>query len=167
MEHLWSPWRSAYVTGSMDRDDGGCFLCSAARAEADARTVLRVDHAGDAIVVLNKYPYNAGHLLIAPVRHVPDLTSLTPEEAHHLMDVVRRASSVVEEVMKPHGMNIGINQGTAGGAGVPGHLHVHIVPRWTGDSNFMPVIAETKVISETLDAMWERFTAAFTAMGSR
>jgi ATP adenylyltransferase len=167
MEHLWSPWRSAYVSGTKDRDDEGCFLCAAADPASDARTAHRVALTDGAVVVLNRYPYNAGHLLIAPTRHVATLTDLSNTEAHHLMDIVRNAARAVELCMRPHGMNIGVNQGTAGGAGVPGHLHVHIVPRWTGDSNFMPVVAETKVISETLDTMWERFLGAFQEVAPR
>lgn len=112
-------------------------------------------------MLLNRFPYNAGHLLVAPVDHEGDLTKLSTERAAALMHAVQWSAAVLQGELKPHGINIGANMGTASGAGVPDHLHIHLVPRWNGDTNFMPVLAEVKVISENLHTMWERLGKAF------
>lgn len=161
MEQLWSPWRSSYIAASAERSADGCFLCAAANEDADDRSVLVVARFPSTIVVLNRYPYNAGHLLIAPTEHVAGLAEVSSDHAHELMDVTQTALRVLEQELHPHGVNVGANLGSAAGAGVPGHLHVHLVPRWNGDTNFMPVIGEVKVVSEQLDEMWKRFTTAF------
>lgn len=161
MEQLWSPWRSSYIASSAERSAGGCFLCAAATEEVDDLSVLVVARFPSTIVVLNRYPYNAGHLLIAPAAHIAGLDALPREHAHELMDVTQTALRLLETELHPHGINVGANLGAAAGAGVPGHLHVHLVPRWNGDTNFMPVIGEVKVVSEQLEEMWTRFSAAF------
>ncbi|HEX2050266.1 MAG TPA: HIT domain-containing protein [Actinomycetota bacterium] len=147
MERLWSPWRMQYLAAS--GDDDGCFLCAASQPVEDDAGVL---HRGDAaFVMLNAFPYNTGHVMVAPVRHVGDLDALEPAERAEIMELTTRAVAVVRAAMDAHGFNVGMNLGRAAGAGVPGHLHVHVVPRWGGDTNFMPVVAHTKVLPEMLD----------------
>lgn len=147
MERLWSPWRSQYV--STAGSDEGCFLCDHLAAEDDlGRGILH--RATTVFVVLNAFPYNAGHLMVSPFRHLGDLDELSVEERSELMEVTTNTVRVMRDALSPHGFNVGLNLGTAAGAGVPGHLHVHVVPRWGGDTNFMPVIGETKVLPEGL-----------------
>ena len=125
-------------------EDDGCFLC----APDEAHVLYRSAHV---FVILNLFPYNTGHLMVAPDRHVGDLGDLGEDERHDLFDTMANAIAVLGEGMSPHGFNTGMNLGRAAGAGVPGHLHVHVVPRWGGDTNFMPVLGDTKVLPETLD----------------
>ncbi len=147
MERLWSPWRSQYVTGATS--DDGCVFCVALEANDDEKT--GVLHRGErTFVILNAYPYNSGHVMIAPNRHVGGLSALDPAERHELMDTTEAAVRALTDAMSPHGFNVGMNLGEVAGAGVPGHLHVHVVPRWGGDTNFMPVTGETKVLPESL-----------------
>ena len=148
MDRLWSPWRSRYVAGSKP-DGDGCFLCGAREAGGDVDA--QVVHRGDAaFVILNAYPYNNGHLMVAPNRHVGELEDLEAAERGELMELAMRSVSLLKQAMGPDGFNLGVNLGGAAGAGVPGHLHVHVVPRWGGDTNFMPVVGETKVLPEML-----------------
>lgn len=152
MERLFRPWRMAYVSGPKTNPvTGGCFLCEAAQASDDAAhlVVTRVPHA---FAMLNRYPYNSGHVLIVPLRHVADLAELTREERGAVMDLLVEVLGALKAEMAPDGANVGINLGTAAGAGVPGHLHVHAVPRWSGDTNFMPVLGEAMVLPESLEA---------------
>lgn len=160
MEHLWSPWRAAYVTDEKRHQSDDCFLCLAAETSSDDAELLVVARFPTTIVVVNRFPYNAGHVLIAPTVHEGNLARLTDAQAHELMDVTRIVLRALEEELRPHGCNIGVNMGAAAGAGVPGHLHVHCVPRWDGDTNFMPVLGETKVISELLPDMRDRLERA-------
>jgi ATP adenylyltransferase len=177
-QQLWAPWRIGYITGS-DKlaspsqparqltwragADQSCFLC---RAVADAaprhtdqteidRQNLLVLRSPLAIAVLNRFPYNNGHLLVAPVRHEARLDQLTDDEHLELMRQVARLTGTLQKLMQPEGFNIGLNLGRVAGAGLPGHVHWHIVPRWNGDTNFMPVLAGTNVIPQSLDALWE------------
>lgn len=148
MDRLWSPWRSRYVTEGTG-DDVDCIFCAA--LEGHDRQEMGVLHRNEwSFVILNAFPYNSGHVMIAPVRHVADLDELDAAEAHELFDETRRAVAVLSEALDPQGFNIGINLGRVAGAGVPGHVHVHVVPRWGGDTNFMPVVGETKVLPESL-----------------
>ena len=165
MEQLWSPWRSAYIAS--DQSSEGCFLCKAAAPDAEQRLVLVVARFEFTIVLLNRYPYNAGHLLIAPKEHTGNLGVLPTAQAHELMDVTQVALRVLQAEMRPQGVNLGGNLGAAAGAGVPDHLHIHLVPRWNGDTNFMPVIGEVKVVSEQIDEIWDRFSKAFCDSTSR
>jgi ATP adenylyltransferase len=149
MERLWTPWRSEYVTGS--GSSSGCFLCdyiNSPNAEATELTLSRDEHT---ITVLNKFPYNTGHVMIAPLTHTGDLEELTREDRVALTEETTRVVAALKRAMKPEGFNTGINLGNVAGAGVPDHLHVHVVPRWGGDTNFMPILGETKVMPETLD----------------
>jgi len=137
-----------------------CFLCAHASAE-DEEAAHVVHKAGHSFVVLNAYPYNTGHVMIAPNRHVGELDALEAEERTELMDLVTRATVVIKEAMNAQGFNMGINQGVAAGAGVPGHLHIHVVPRWGGDTNFMPVVGETKVLPEMLTDTYAKLRPGF------
>jgi ATP adenylyltransferase len=147
VERLWSPWRHAYVTRE-ERASGGCVFCHMDSPEAQALTV----HAGrTCVVILNLYPYNGGHVMVVPRRHVATLAGLHDEELVELARLTRQTEMALTEVYRPQGMNVGLNLGRSAGAGVADHLHVHLVPRWTGDTNFMPVIGEVRVLPETLE----------------
>nr|MBA2601226.1 HIT domain-containing protein [Actinomycetota bacterium] len=145
MERLWSPWRNEYVTSA--DGDKGCVFCD--HLEAGDDEVAHILHRGvTAFAILNAYPYNTGHLMVAPLRHVGELHDLEPDERAELMELTTRATEIIREAMNAHGFNVGMNLGQVAGAGIPGHLHVHVVPRWGGDTNFMPVVGDTKVLPE-------------------
>jgi ATP adenylyltransferase len=160
MDRLWAPWRLAYITAPKEKPqttDDGCFLCRAVAgtgAEED-RANLVVHRTELSVVVLNRFPYNNGHLLVAPKAHKATLADLTPDELLDLQLALRKMSGIIEKRMNPDGFNVGLNLGRAAGAGVPGHLHWHIVPRWNGDTNFMPVFTDTRVISQALEALYD------------
>jgi ATP adenylyltransferase len=175
-ERLWAPWRLEYVTGSepeaappepqewLPGADHDCFLCRAAaiyspEAAAD-QSLLVVSREPQALVVLNRYPYNNGHLLISPRRHVGEIAQMTDDEHLACMNLLAKLTEVYREQLNPEGFNIGLNLGRVAGAGLPGHLHWHLVPRWSGDNNFMPVLAGTRVIPQSLDALWEMLRGA-------
>ncbi len=160
MDQLWSPWRAAYVTDEHRHASSECFLCSAADQTSNDEEWLVAARFDASIVVVNRFPYNAGHVLIAPLQHEGNLAVLPEEHAIELMKVTRIVVRALEDELRPHGVNIGVNMGSAAGAGVPNHLHIHCVPRWSGDTNFMPVLAETKVISELLPEMRHRLASA-------
>jgi ATP adenylyltransferase len=147
MERLWRPWRSEYVTTA--GSDDGCIFCDhLAAGDDDAAHILY--RGSNVFVILNAFPYNTGHVMVAPLRHVGELGDLSDEENAELFRVATKAAAVIGAVMSPEGFNIGANLGAAAGAGVPGHLHVHVVPRWAGDTNFMTTIGDTKVLPEVL-----------------
>lgn len=158
MDRLWAPWRLAYIAAPEQKhpptDAGHCFICRGIAAPEDRANlvVLRTDRT---VVVLNRYPYNNGHLLVCPRSHTGRLDELQPDELLDVQLVLRQMVAILQKRMAPDGFNVGLNLGRAAGAGVPGHLHWHIVPRWNGDTNFMPVVAETKVISQSLDALYD------------
>jgi ATP adenylyltransferase len=138
--------------------DPECFICQA--AAGPAQRTRYVVHAGElSITILNRYPYNNGHLLVAPRRHIARLDRLTPAEEVETARTITRMIGALENVLHPEGFNVGLNLGRAGGAGLPDHLHWHIVPRWTADTNFMPVLGATNVIPQSLDALWELLSA--------
>jgi len=154
MDRLWAPWRQTYISTAVKKSGGECFICSGLAKRNDREN--HIVHRGDrSVVLLNRYPYNNGHLLVAPLAHKGQLDELTPEELLDLQEVVRRCVRVLSEQMKPEGFNVGLNLGRVAGAGLPGHLHWHVVPRWNGDTNFMPVLGDTKVISQSLDALFD------------
>ncbi|MGE0593420.1 MAG: HIT domain-containing protein [Vicinamibacterales bacterium] len=163
MERLWSPWRLEYVTSS--KVDDGCVFCAA--PGAPAHESLIVWSGASCYVILNLYPYNNGHLMVVPYRHVPSLSSLTPDELTEVGRLTQRAEAAVTEAYAPHGMNIGINLGKPAGAGVLGHLHVHVVPRWNGDTNFMTVTGDTRVLPEDLAVSATRLRAVFGRLAAR
>ncbi|HEY8517880.1 MAG TPA: HIT domain-containing protein [Candidatus Binatia bacterium] len=145
---LWAPWRMTYVEGNAPRR-GGCIFCDLP-VEGDPRENLVLHADEHAVVMLNRYPYNSGHLMVAPRRHVADPLELPDDAWTALMDHVRRGMAALRETFRPEGMNVGANLGTAAGAGIAAHLHWHLVPRWSGDTNFMPVVGEVKVIPQHL-----------------
>lgn len=159
MDQLWAPWRMSYVTAPKKDDAApGCFLCRAVAATED-RDNLLVHRSDLSVVVLNRFPYNTGHLLIAPKEHKARPDEMTDAELLDQQRVLRTVLAVLQKRMNPDGFNVGLNLGTAAGAGVPGHLHWHVVPRWTGDTNFMPVLTDTKVMVQSLDALYALLAA--------
>lgn len=152
MDRLWAPWRGEYV--KTIPYEKGCFLCDAVKGEDDRATLL-VRRDKRSFVILNRYPYTNGHVMVAPYRHVPALTDLAPDELSELMTSARDACAVLKERMNAAGFNVGINIGRVGGAGLKDHLHLHVVPRWEGDANFMVLLGDARVISQSLDAQWE------------
>jgi ATP adenylyltransferase len=160
MDHLWAPWRLSYVAApKRPTATEPCFICDGLAA-ADDRANLIALRTPRSVVVINRFPYNNGHLLVAPRAHNGRLDELTADELLETMETLRRMVSVLDGLMRPDGYNIGLNLGRSAGAGLPGHLHWHIVPRWDGDTNFMPVLGDVKVIVQSLDSLWELLTRA-------
>jgi ATP adenylyltransferase len=158
MDNLWAPWRLSYVASPRPpAGDDPCFICRGL-AENNDRENLIAWRGPRSVVVLNRFPYNNGHLLVAPNAHKGTLDELDADEILETMDTLRRMLRHLSARMHPDGYNIGLNLGRVAGAGLPGHLHWHIVPRWNGDTNFMPVLADTKVIVQSLDALYELLT---------
>ncbi|HVT87574.1 MAG TPA: HIT domain-containing protein [Tepidisphaeraceae bacterium] len=153
---LHAPWRMDYIR-SLDKPDEGCFLCDCAKAATDEerRKLLLLWTSEHSIVLINRYPYTNGHLLIAPKAHKADLDQLTPEELNDLQVQTVEAQKLLKRALSPQGFNIGINLGRCAGAGVPGHLHQHIVPRWNGDTNFISVIGEVRVVPQAMSQLYE------------
>jgi ATP adenylyltransferase len=165
MDRLWAPWRAQYIreasAAGAAGDDPGCFLCRYLGApEGDDRANLVVWRRPHSVVVLNRFPYNNGHLLVAPRVHRATLGEFSGPELTEPLETVQRAIAVLDRVLGPQGYNVGLNQGRSAGAGLPGHLHWHVVPRWDGDTNFMPVLGRAKVIVESLEEFYDRFVAA-------
>lgn len=163
VERLWAPWRLSYVTG--DKPDG-CVLCAKGTETGDDRDAHVVHRGRTAVVVMNRYPYNNGHVMIVPTRHVADLTELTMEETHECLALVTESIRALRAAMQPEGFNVGLNLGSAAGAGIASHLHWHVVPRWAGDTNFMPVLADVTVMPEHLDTTWKHLVDAFAELSS-
>jgi ATP adenylyltransferase len=157
LNQIWAPWRAQYIQAGTVPSEApeACFLCRALASDEDRPNllVLRGQHS---VVMLNRYPYNNGHLLVAPRVHRGTLGELEGPDLVEPISVVRRMTLILDRMLRPHGYNIGLNQGKAAGAGLPGHLHWHIVPRWDGDTNFMPILGQTKVIVESLNQFYER-----------
>jgi ATP adenylyltransferase len=158
MKRLWAPGRMAYVKGASR--EKGCLFCRVSRARRD-RDNLLLFRGKLGLVMMNLYPYNSGHLMVAPYRHVADVEDLTPRESSELFRLAGESIRILDRAMKPEGYNLGMNLGRIAGAGVPGHLHLHIVPRWSGDTNFMPLLGETKVVPEALAATYETLLRGF------
>lgn len=157
MERIWAPWRMTYITNSEPEE--GCIFCRALEDTRDRERLIlaRGEHT---LTMLNRYPYTCGHLMVAPVRHIAELDDLADDELLELMHGVRRARALLQHVARPEGFNIGMNLGKAAGAGVKDHLHVHIVPRWNGDTNFMSVVGDVRVIPEGLMEAYDRLFSA-------
>ncbi|MEW6074671.1 MAG: HIT domain-containing protein [Candidatus Omnitrophota bacterium] len=149
IDRLWAPWRINYVRAN--NKTRGCIFCNTRRQRLKKQVIVQTRYS---LAMLNRYPYNNGHLMACPKRHVKNLAQLTPKEVLDLFGLVVTAQELLVKVLKPHGFNIGINTSTVAGAGIPGHLHIHIVPRWNGDTNFMPVVYQTKVISQSLNQLY-------------
>ena len=148
MDKIWAPWRSKYI---YQRKRKGCIFCGKGGGNKNSRHII--DRSKHSFSMLNLYPYNNGHVMVAPYRHVKSLELLSDAEIADLIRLVNKMKLRIDKTLKPDGYNIGMNLGKTGGAGFAGHIHIHIVPRWTGDTNFMPVLSGTKVVSESLDAM--------------
>ena len=160
MERLWAPWRMEYV-GKEQKP--GCLFCRVIENPDDPDASLVVWRPPGAVVMLNKFPYNSGHVMVAPAAHRSDLADLSDDESASLMSALRHTLTVLRTALTPEGFNVGANIGRVAGAGIPDHVHVHVVPRWNGDTNFMPVLAEVKVINEHVERTAERLRAAFSS----
>jgi len=158
---LWAPWRMEFIRSEKPK---GCIFCEFPSAPpSQDRANLVVHRSAHAFTCLNRYPYNSGHLMVIPRAHVAELGSLSAEVHADLQEELRRAVAVLKKVYAPEGMNVGMNLGKAAGAGIADHLHWHVVPRWVGDNNFMPVLADQRVVVEALDEAWTRLSAGFAA----
>jgi ATP adenylyltransferase len=157
MEQIWAPWRIRYIESHKKE---GCIFCDLP-AETDDRKNFILFRGKEAFIIMNAFPYTAGHLMVAPFRHVAKLADLSASEKSGIMDLVARCESVVTAATHPEGFNVGFNLGKAAGAGVEKHLHCHIVPRWVGDTNFMAVLGETRVINEALEKTYDKLKEYF------
>jgi ATP adenylyltransferase len=163
MDLLWSPWRYEYITGDAAKEsaEGGCVFCRILESPAEDSEKFILYRAGHCFVILNVYPYITGHLMVVPYSHLANFDELSTAESNELTDLTKRCQTILREVYNPHGFNIGINLGKAAGAGVAGHLHQHILPRWTGDSNFMTTVGQTRTIPEALQVTYDRLISKF------
>lgn len=151
MDKLWSPWRSNYIESFKEKKiENSCVFCSAKEEDIEEDNCLIVYKRKKCFVMLNLYPYNSGHLMVIPYRHLSDMNDLTVEEIAEIMDTVKMSMNCLSTIMKPQGFNFGANLGKAAGAGIDEHIHFHVVPRWNGDTNFMPALGQVKVISQDL-----------------
>ncbi|MDP9161093.1 MAG: HIT domain-containing protein [Acidobacteriota bacterium] len=159
MDYLWTPWRYAYISTAEKTSD--CIFCELLKLNNDveARIVLRAQHC---FVVLNTYPYTSGHIMIVPYAHLDQLLKLPAVAAHEMMDLSKKLEEVLREVYKPDGINLGMNIGKAAGAGVAGHIHMHVLPRWIADANFMSVVGESRVLPETLETTYQKIKTKLT-----
>ena len=159
MDYLWTPWRYAYVSGT--HKTAGCVFCEASKEKDDA--VARIVYRGrQCYVILNTFPYTPGHVMIVPYAHLDELRKLPADAAVEMMKLSQRMESVLREVYHPDGINLGMNIGKAAGAGIAGHIHMHALPRWVADANFVSVVGETRVLPETLEVTWEKLRNAMT-----
>jgi ATP adenylyltransferase len=157
MDYLWTPWRYAYVSSA--GKISGCVFCDAAKSGDDAKAGI-VYRGECCFVILNAYPYTPGHVMVVPYAHLDELRKLPPEAAHEMMDLSQRMETVLRELYHPDGINLGMNIGKAAGAGIAGHIHMHVLPRWVADANFLSVVGETRILPETLDVTWTRIRDA-------
>ena len=157
MKHVWAPWRMEYI--QMEKVEG-CILCEKPRQDSDAVNYI-LYRGGKNFVMMNAYPYNPGHLMIAPYRHLATLEELTKEELHEHFDIVSRSIKVLRQVFHPGGFNLGMNIGKISGAGIEDHVHTHIVPRWQGDTNYMTVISDVRVVPEALAETYQKLKGRF------
>jgi ATP adenylyltransferase len=165
LEHLWAGWRGEYVASADDstQDGDACVFCRILASDLPDDQTYVLWRGERTFAILNKYPYTSGHLMVMPLRHVGELDQLDDDEYDELWRVVRTATAALAAAFQPGGFNVGANLGKAGGAGVPGHLHVHALPRWLGDTNFMTTIGETRVLPELLDDTWKKLKEAWPA----
>jgi ATP adenylyltransferase len=156
MDYLWTPWRYAYITGA--EKPKGCIFCELPKENDKSAKI--VHRAQQCFVILNSYPYTPGHVMIVPYAHLDELQKLPVETAHEMMDLSQRMEAALRQLYKPDGVNLGMNIGAAAGAGIAGHIHMHVLPRWVADANFVSVVGETRVLPETLETTWERMKKA-------
>ena len=164
METLWAPWRMEYILRDKGEGEEPCIFCSRITQDKDKQNLI-LYRSSQSFVIMNRFPYNNGHLMVVPYRHCGDLLDLKEAEKNDLFALIQLSVKALNQVMQPHGFNIGMNIGKVAGAGVDDHLHFHIVPRWNGDTNFMPIISETKVVSEALDKTYDKMIIAFREIG--
>ena len=155
-ERLWTPWRMEYIKSTAD--EAGCIFCDLPARDDDEKNLI-LARSQKAFVILNAFPYNAGHLMVAPFRHVGELEGASEEELADVDRLLKRSIRALKEEYQPQGFNIGMNLGLVAGAGIPDHIHWHVVPRWSGDTNFMPVVGQTKVLPELLEESFQRLMA--------
>lgn len=160
MDYLWTPWRYAYITGAKDAQ--GCIFCDNQK-RMDDRKAWIVHRGVHCYVCLNAFPYTSGHVMVIPYEHLDELQKLPRDVAQEMMDLCQRTETVLRSLYRPEGINLGMNIGAAAGAGVAGHIHMHVLPRWTADANFMTVIGETRILPESLDVTWERMKKAYSS----
>lgn len=158
MDYLWTPWRYAYITGA--KKEQGCVFCLKKDEQDDHKSWI-VYRGAHCYVCLNAFPYTSGHVMVIPYDHVDELQKLSREAAHELTDLCQLTEAVLRTLYHPEGINLGMNIGAAAGAGVAGHIHMHVLPRWVADANFMTVVGETRVLPESLDVTWERMKREF------
>ena len=161
MDKLWSPWRSKYIESFKPGvlKDGECLFCKVQKASADKDNYI-VYRSNHSFIIMNLYPYNSGHLMIVPYQHTSELSSLNRDETLDCMNMVNLGCKILNDSVFPHGFNIGVNIGRISGAGIDEHVHFHIVPRWSGDTNFMPVINDVKLVSEGMDDTYKKLLKA-------
>jgi ATP adenylyltransferase len=162
MDYLWTPWRFQYMEQVTAGRQPDCIFCDALARNSDEQTLIAY-RGQKAFLILNRFPYTSGHVMIVPYNHVPDLATCDPEALTEMMQLARRVEEVLETEYQPDGMNLGMNLGQAAGAGVRGHIHLHALPRWFGDTNFMTVTGETRIHPEELRVTYERFRKALSA----
>jgi ATP adenylyltransferase len=162
MDYLWTPWRYSYVNSADQARE--CVFCT--KVKEDDRRNYIVHRGPHCFVVLNIFPYTSGHVMIIPYQHVDSLEKLPPEAAREIMALAQMLEGMLRRLYKPDGINLGMNIGKAAGAGVAGHIHMHVLPRWVADANFMTTVAETRVLPETLDQTWQRLRAEFVRVSS-
>ncbi len=160
MDHLWAPWRIKYILSNKGED---CIFCVKSSPKEDRKRLI-LHRSEYSLIMMNRFPYNSGHLMVAPLKHTGDLEKLTPEELGDLSVLLRKTVSLLRKAMDPQGFNIGMNIGQVAGAGVTDHLHFHVVPRWIGDTNFMPVMSETIVVPESLEKTFEKLRSLLERM---
>lgn len=165
VDRLWTPWRYQYITGASgeksEREDPGCIFCALCQDESRDDSTFILHRARFNYVVLNIYPYTSGHLLIVPYQHTADLDAATRDTTDELMELAKESQTVLRAAYQPQGFNLGMNLGRAAGAGVAGHIHLHVMPRWAGDANFMTTVGETRVLPEDLPTTYERLRSKF------
>ncbi|HKN35092.1 MAG TPA: HIT domain-containing protein [Terriglobales bacterium] len=159
MDYLWTPWRYAYITGA--EKPKGCIFCELPKQ--DDKSAKIVHRARQCFVILNSYPYTPGHVMVVPFAHLDELQKLPAETAHEMMDLSQKMEQVLRGLYKPDGVNLGMNIGAAAGAGIAAHIHMHVLPRWVADANFVSVVGETRVLPEALETTWERMRKALSA----
>jgi ATP adenylyltransferase len=163
VDRLYTPWRYDYIKGASGEKTGhgdSCVFCSIAARDDDEHTFI-LHRAASNYVVLNIYPYTSGHLMVVPYEHTSDFAALAKETSDEMMDLAKRAQAALRETYRPHGYNLGVNLGQAAGAGVTDHLHLHLLPRWSGDANFMTAVGETRVLPEDLPTTYQKLRSAF------
>jgi ATP adenylyltransferase len=161
MDYLWTPWRSTYMKAK--RSEANCVFCRAGANPDDDENTLVVFRGADCFVILNRYPYTTGHLMIVPYDHVSTLTATSSGTATEMMDLARRAEHVLRSVYEPDGFNMGMNVGSAAGAGIEKHLHLHVLPRWSGDANFMTTVGDARILPEALEETYVKVKQRFTS----